>query len=213
MKTLWIVILALSFLGGETLFSAEAGALKTGSGAPGLGNPKKPPVRSSKRKKGAKKVRSKRAIASEKRVGSNARVHRYRANLALGMNVVKGASALAIGGQFGYAYWDRVPAYIGPDISFAVDAPQSLFQFLVGGWYQLGIYRTPRMYLTGGFLAGLAIPYSHNVVRSTTLAYYLDFTISQEIDDLVSIRGQFRPGFVGQNFALMMNFNVGFRFP
>jgi len=167
-------------------------------------------VESSKRRPKEGRLR---ALASAKRVGMNARVHRYRANMAIGVNIVKGSSALSMGGQFGYAFWDKTPVYIGPEVSFSLNSPGSLISVLGGAWYEVKIHRTPRMGLAGGVLAGMAIPSSHPTVKSASIAAFLDTAISQEVNDLVSVRGQFRPGFIGSHFAFMMNFNVAFRFP
>jgi hypothetical protein len=39
-----------------------------------------------------------------------------------------------------------------------------------------------------------------------------EVAISQELDDLVSIRGQLRPGLIGGNFVLQICFSLSFRF-
>ena len=138
------------------------------------------------------------------------RVYRYKMNFVLGLGVIRG-SALVTGAQFGFSPF-KTPFYVGPEINFALFSPGSIFSTLVGGWYVMRIEGAPTLGLSLGLSAGPAFPSFVPELSSTALAVFGDATISQDVDDLVTIRGQFRPGMVGRFFSFMMAFNLCFRF-
>ncbi|MCB0404541.1 MAG: hypothetical protein KDD51_07120 [Bdellovibrionales bacterium] len=138
--------------------------------------------------------------------------YRYILHTMLGVNIVDGRSGVVGGAQLGFALGERQPWYLGPEINFSLYSPGSLIQPMLGLWYQLRIYRSPRLSVATGVLLGAAIPSNFTPVPNTTFSGFFEAVISQELNDLVSMRGQLRPGFIGSKFAFMMNLNVTFRF-
>lgn len=138
--------------------------------------------------------------------------HRIKANFLIGIDVVRGESGLVTGGQFGYAPFRGRPLYVGPEVHYALFSPGSMLSACAGGWYELRVYGAPRLSVVGGFLMGLGFPASFPKFSQKTFETHLDIALSQELNDLASVRGQFRPGIVDSRFAFMMNFNVSFRF-
>ncbi|MEZ4750733.1 MAG: hypothetical protein R3B54_08945 [Bdellovibrionota bacterium] len=138
--------------------------------------------------------------------------YRYLLNTMLGVNIIDGRSGIVSGAQLGFALGEREPWYLGPEINFSLYSPGSLIQPMLGVWYQLRIYRSPRLSVATGLLLGAAIPSNFAPVPATTFSGFFEAVISQELNDLVSMRGQLRPGFIGNKFTFMMNLNVTFRF-
>jgi hypothetical protein len=139
------------------------------------------------------------------------RFFRYKTNFLIGVSILNG-SGLVMGGQLGYAPFRGTPAYFGPEVNFSLFSPGSILDFLVGGWYEFRVYGAPRLSINLGALGGPAFANSMPGLNSVNLAAFFDACIVQEVNDLVSVRGQFRPGYLAGNFAFMMNFNVSFRF-
>jgi len=137
----------------------------------------------------------------------------YKLNTALGINVVAGlGSAFHIGAQFGHAMWEGVPFYIGPDIGFSLFSPGSLITASFSAWYELRIYGAPRLSMSLGAGLGPAIASSTPQFGSVTYQAFLEGCIVQQINDIASVRGQFRPTFVGGYVGFNGNLNVQFRF-
>jgi len=140
------------------------------------------------------------------------RTYAYRLNAALGVDIVGGESGVLVGGQFGFALGEDKLFYIGPDISFTKFSDGSLINVLLSGWYHLRLKGAPRLGIEGGIAVGAAFPSNVQRVSNTSLALFLDAVIVQQVNDFFSVRGQFRPGVIGENFAYMMSFNIAFRF-
>jgi hypothetical protein len=138
--------------------------------------------------------------------------NRYKLNTLLGVNIVHG-SAIVSGMQLGYAPKTAVPLYLGAEFNFSLFSPGSLFSVLIGGWHEFKIRGAPKLSLSLGAVIGPGFTNQLPYLPITPLVGLLDIAISQEIDDFMSVRGQFRPGIVGRYLAFMMNFNVSFRFP
>ncbi len=134
-----------------------------------------------------------------------------RVNTMLGMCVSQGASLLS-GMQLGHAPFTGTPLYFGPEFTFALYSPGSLFSVAAGGWYDFPIYGTPHLTLSLGAVVGGAIASDLPQFPSTSLIGFLDVSLSQELDDLTSVRAQFRPGIIHHSVAYMMNFSLSFRF-
>lgn len=138
------------------------------------------------------------------------RISRYRFNSMMGIHVADG-SGFVIGGQFGFIVGKQVPFYAGPEMNFTLFSKGNLFESLGGAWYEISL-GSPTLRLHTGLLAGIALAKDLPSFPEIGYAAYLDASIAEEIDELASIRGQFRPGYSGGRFAFMMNFSVGFRF-
>ena len=142
----------------------------------------------------------------------DSRFHRFKLNTLLGMNIVQG-SGFVSGMQFGYAPWTSTPLYVGPEFNFSLFSPGSLFSLLFGGWYGWKLQGAPKLTVSLGGVVGPGFNTYLPSLPGTALVGFLDLAIAQEVDDLVAVRAQFRPGYIGNYFAFMMNFNVSFRFP
>lgn len=138
--------------------------------------------------------------------------YKYKINTTLGVNVLKGNSALLVGAQFAYGPDPSAQFYIGPEISFSKFNSASLILVMAGAWYEARIYQTPRLFLAGGMLVGAGFTSDLGLVHRTSLAFFAEGVLGQDINDLFSIRAQLRPGFIDGYFAYMMNLNVQFRF-
>ena len=197
MRFLWALILVSLFAAG-----------------PLLAEPPPPPEKPAKvtpipvKKKAAPPSPSTQALAADE---SNTRFYTYKLNTFLGIHISTN-SAFAIGGQFGIAISGDMPLYVGPEISFSLFSPGSIMAPLIGTWYETRIYGSPRLGIALGLLGGAAFTSQIPALPRLTYAAFLEGVVSQDVDDLVSVRGQFRPGLVGGKFSFMMNFSVSFRF-
>ena len=133
-----------------------------------------------------------------------------RVNAIIGVGIVQG-SALALGVQGGYAPWKGKSIYFGPEISALRYSSGTVFQTLLGGWYETKVHGSPRLSVAFGAFSGLGFAQGVGNLPSAGLSFFLDGCLSQDIDDLVSVRAQFRPGVLGGYFAFMMNFNIVFK--
>lgn len=141
------------------------------------------------------------------------RHYKSKLNTALGIDIVSGlGSAFHVGGQFGFAVWEGVPFYVGPDLGFSLFSPGSIIDTSVSAWYELRIYGAPRLSMSLGAGLGPGITFSTSQFNSLILQAYLDGCIVQQINELASVRGQFRPAMVGGYFGFNVNLNVQFRF-
>lgn len=139
--------------------------------------------------------------------------YKYKLNTSLGIDIVSGlGSAFHIGGQLGFAVWDGVPFYVGPDVGFSLFSPANTISTAASTWYELRIYGAPRLSMSIGAGLGPVIASSTKQFSSLTYQAFLDGCIVQEINDLASVRGQFRPAVVGGYFGFNVNLNVQFRF-
>jgi hypothetical protein len=137
--------------------------------------------------------------------------YRYKLNMMLGVHFFSGTAPM-MGGQLGYAFFSGIPFYFGPEISFSLFNGSSLMDFFAGGWFELHLINAPRLSFTLGAVAGPSLASNFSNLPPTNLGAYFDACIVQEFNDLVSFRGQFRPGYLAGNFAFMLNLNVSFRF-
>lgn len=134
---------------------------------------------------------------------------RYILNTNLGITVSQG-SALAASMQFGFNLFPAHRLYLGPELNFSLYSPGSVLGTLVDVWYEF--YVQTRLSLSGGVAAGPAFSTQIPTLSTTSLMLLGELTISQELDDLVSIRGQLRPGIFERQFALQICFSLSFRF-
>lgn len=137
------------------------------------------------------------------------RIRYLRINTMVGVQVLDG-SALNIGMQFA-ARVNKRGWYMGPELSYALYAPSSLTYIMLGGWREFGSLEADKIGYSIGAVGGVAEPREVLTISKTTYAFFLDFALSQGIDDLSVIRGQFRPGIIGGKLVFVMNFNVAFK--
>lgn len=143
-------------------------------------------------------------------VAQEPRLARYRVNSLLGLNIVQGSGFL-IGTQFGFKLKGRHAVYLGPEVNFTLLSGGHLLSALATGWIEIPFPSSSNLSLHLGILAGIGFPEKVPQLPANTFVTYFDAAIAQEVDGLVTIRGQIRPGMVANRFAFMMNFNVGFR--
>jgi hypothetical protein len=151
------------------------------------------------------------AAAPKDEVDDETRFYRYKLNNSLGVTMSQ-SYALVIASQFGFAASRTRPWYVGPEVNFSLFSPGSILAVMASAWYEMRVYGAPRLSIALGAAAGPAFTSQIPNTATTTVAYFLEGTIGQDIDDLVTIRGQFRPGMIGNYFAFQMNLNVSFRF-
>lgn len=135
---------------------------------------------------------------------------RYRVNSLFGLNIVRG-SGFFVGTQIGVRAKRSLRFYIGPELNFTLFPSGHLFNVMGSTWFEIPLPDSTDLSLHLGALAGIG--FSENVpnLARTHFTCYFDIAVAQDIDDLVTIRGQIRPGLVAGKMAFMMNFNVGFR--
>lgn len=151
------------------------------------------------------------AWAVETSSTAEARFYRYELNNFLGVQVTDQWGSM-VGAQFGLAPVKRTVFYVGPEVSFSNFPGGSLFEVLASGWYEVRIYGAPRLSLAFGLLAGVGVASNLPKLGSVCTITYLDVGISQEISDLASVKGSFRPGFVGGYYSFIMSLGVTFHF-
>ncbi len=162
------------------------------------------------RRKGTKKVPP--PIVQPKKIETyESRFYSSQLNTILGFGVAR-SSALVIGAQYGFAVSKVTPFYFGPEVNFALFSPGHALSVLAGCWYEWRVYGSPRLSIEAGALGGVAFTSALTGIGSTVPTAFLDLAIAQDVDELVTIRGQFRPGVISSIFAFQMNLNVAFRF-
>ncbi len=139
------------------------------------------------------------------------RVYSFKLNTFLGYQVTD-ASAASLGVQGGFAVSRPTPLFVGPEVSYTLFSEGRLLSFLLGGWYEMRLFGSPRFSVVVGGLGGIGMTDNLVNLKKNVLVAYLDAALSQDVDDLVSLRAQFRPGVVGDYFSFAMNLSVSFRF-
>jgi len=139
------------------------------------------------------------------------RISRFKLINAFGVHALAGGG-VNTGGQFGYTPNNSMRFYWGPAMDFTLFSKGTLLNFLGGFWYEWKWPGSDSLYVHLGALAGIGFAKYVPGLSPTNLVAYVDTALATEIDDLVTLRGQLRPGFVGNRFAFLVNFNVMFRF-
>jgi hypothetical protein len=119
---------------------------------------------------------------------------------------------LALQGQLLFSVNKKRTYYLGPDITYTLYAPGSSLTAAIALWYELKVYGAPRLSCLFGLVAGPSFNQGVGGFSNTTYALFLDLALVQEVDDLISVKGQFRPGILGGTFTYVMGFQVAFRF-
>lgn len=119
---------------------------------------------------------------------------------------------LALQGQLLFSVNKRRTYYLGPDLTYTLYAPGSSLTTAIALWYELKVYGAPRLSCLFGLVTGPSFNQGVGGFANTTYALFLDLALVQEVDDLISVKGQFRPGILGGTFTYVMAFQVAFRF-
>lgn len=119
---------------------------------------------------------------------------------------------LALQSQLLFAVGKKREYLIGPDFTYTLFAPGNALTVGLGGWYDLKIYGAPRLSCLFGLIAGPVFNSAVTGFSNTSYAVLFDLALVQEVDDLISVKGQFRPGILGSAFTYVMSFQVAFRF-
>ena len=83
---------------------------------------------------------------------------------------------------------------------------------ITSAWYELRIYGVPGLGIAMGVLVGPAFTNDVPNIAKNPLVALFEAVLSQDITDLVSVRGQIRQGLIAKEFLVMINLNISFRF-
>jgi len=139
--------------------------------------------------------------------------NRYRREFESGFGqMVLREPAVVYTAQTRFGLGTALPLYIGADLQFALFSPGYFFTLLPGIWYDFVLFSAPSATLSLGVLAGPAFAHRLAGVSDNGFAAFGEASLAFEIDDLSTVRGQFRPGIVGGRLAFVMTMLIGFRF-
>lgn len=100
--------------------------------------------------------------------------------------------------------------FMGPDVTYTLFSPGEALQVAIGIWKEWLFYENPRMSALVGLSAGPA--FTNNLgTPPTSYAVLLDISLVQQLDDLVSVKAQFRPGLLAGDFTNGMTFQIVFK--
>jgi len=154
---------------------------------------------------------------------ASSRFYSIKVNTFIGNSVIRGDGGLVMGTQIGFGLFHSVPLYVGVEGNFSLfsdDRPTTITNLLVGAWYELRAFKSSTLGLFIGALGGIGVLAREGnppgdqflFLPQNPITIYADIGLAQVINDLVTIRAQFRPGSVDGNLAFMMNLSVQFRF-
>lgn len=124
---------------------------------------------------------------------------------------VLGEPAVSFNPQMRWKWKSRRATYWGIDGQFSLFQTGTYLHVAPALWYDFILRSSPFFTLTLGALAAPA--FSRGLPQANvTFAAFGELSLAFEIDDLASVRGQFRPGIVGGSFAYAMGFLIGFQF-
>lgn len=104
------------------------------------------------------------------------------------------------------------PLYLGIDGTYSLFSTGYYLSLMPGLWYNFTLRATPFANLTVGLLTGPAFCKSVVGMPNNSYGVFGEASISFELDDLTTVRGQFRPGIVGGRVAFSTAMLIGFRF-
>jgi hypothetical protein len=137
----------------------------------------------------------------------------YKTEILSGLGLMLlGQPALALQFQSHFLLNPRRPLYLGADLSFALASPGYYFGLYPGAWYNFPLAENPLLHLTFGVLMGPAFCYQMLPIPPVSFAALGEASLSFEMDDLATVRGQFRTGIVGDVFSFGLQALIGFRF-
>jgi len=133
-------------------------------------------------------------------------------NSILGVEVVNGGAAFAIGGQLGFQVKKNSRLYIGPEVHMSRFNSGTMVKVLASMWYEIRIHGIPSLGFGFGALLGPAFATEVSQVARNPFVVLFEGIVSQDLTDLTTIRGQIRQGFIASEYVAMVNINVSFRF-
>lgn len=136
---------------------------------------------------------------------------RFRLTSGLGVRVLREQTAVLTATRLTFRP-GKGPWMFGGEGEFSLFNPGSVLGALFGGWYETRVGGAPRLSLILGGSVGVGSVSSVAELTENVPMAIFEAAIVQEIDDLVSMQGQFRPGIVGGYFSFSMNLSVSFRF-
>jgi len=128
-----------------------------------------------------------------------------------GLGLLRGAG-LVTGLQVGFLLIREWAVYLGPEISYTLFSGAGLLETLATLWIDIPIPSTHSVKISLGGAGGLAFPRDLIGVRTPAPTAYGEIVVSQDINDLATLRGQIRPGIVAGESMFMVNLNLLFRF-
>ena len=135
----------------------------------------------------------------------------YELNTSLGTTMFHGF-AIASGGQFGFALFSGRAIYIGPEVAFSFFSPGSVLGVLGAAWIELPMPKSSKISFALGLAGGAGFSEGLSTLSATSSMLLGETTLIEELDDLVSLREQIRPGLFGGIFALQINLALSFHF-
>lgn len=129
-----------------------------------------------------------------------------------GIELVRGGEAFTVGGQLGWRLTQDRALFAGPAILFAHFSNGSVLNILASLWYELYIRQMPSWGVSLGLLLGPSVTEGTVPVAKDPLAVLFEGSIFKYLDDLSSLRMQFRQGFLAREFVIVVTLGVSFRF-
>lgn len=126
--------------------------------------------------------------------------------------LVLGTQAVSFNALYRFRVSSRRALYAGVDMQFALFSTGHYFGLLPGVWHNWTLRAAPLLTLSLGALAGPAFCHLLTGLPDTSVGAFGEMSISFELDDLATVRGQFRSGIVGGRVAFGTHLLVGFRF-
>jgi hypothetical protein len=137
----------------------------------------------------------------------------YRSEFLSGLGVlVLDGAALTLNTQFRFAFPKARSMYLGVDGTYGLFAVGTILSVWPGLWFDFVLDPVPLAHLTLGVLAGPTFSQGGSPLPAFSIGTTGELSISFEIDDLSTVRGQFRSGIVGGRFVFGMVVLFGFRF-
>lgn len=137
----------------------------------------------------------------------------YRSEFLSGLGVlVLDGAALALNTQFRFVLPKARAVYLGVDGTYGLFRSGTLLSVWPALWFDFVLDPAPLAHLTLGVLGGASFSRGLPSLSDFTLGALGELSISFEVDDLSTVRGQFRSGIVGGRFVFGMVVLFGFRF-
>lgn len=119
---------------------------------------------------------------------------------------------LILGGQFLFSVNRDRTAYMGPELSYSLHSPTNMMMGQLLFLKDFRVYGAPRLSVQAGGSAGVLISDGTGGLPATSYVVMGEMGLVQDVDDLVSVKGRFRPGLIAGAFSFIMSFEFLFRF-
>jgi hypothetical protein len=139
--------------------------------------------------------------------------NRYRKEFSSGLGLfLLDQAAVSLNMQMRFSVSRKSLLYAGVDGTYGLFTNGSYFGLLPAVWWDFVLQPIPLAHLSLGVLGGVGFTRGLPALSPSVLALFGELSIAFEVDDLSTVRGQFRPGIVGGRFAFSMLVLLGFRF-